>query len=198
MESIRGRSSRSRGSPSRGSPSRGSPLRSRGKSVKRLKNIFIQKIGAKITSMTSQESCDESGDNASNSRMEGSSHDGNVDVDKSSCTSENNDEEKMPSTPPREGTAALTAPMLAKFTSRTNNSSLSLSPLRLSIFQNSLQQPPSSESGGGAFDMIKQSFESNKDDELDEMIIEQIDSGTEDHVAADHHQDDVVLHREEE
>jgi len=151
--------------------------------------------------MTSQESCDESGDNASSSRMEGSSHDGSADVhvDKSSCTSAENDEEKIPSTPPREGTAALTAPMLAKFTSRTNSSSLSLSPLRLSIFQNSLQQPPSSESGGGAFDMIKQSFESNKDDELDEMIIEQIDSGTEDHVAAaNHHDDGNALHSEEE
>lgn len=179
---IRGRSN---------SGGRGSPSRSRGKSVKRLKSKFMHKIGAKkiTTSLSSQESYDgDSGDNSS-SRIEGSNHD--VDVEKTSHTSENNDEAmKIPTTPHR---AALTAPMLAKFTS--TNSSLSLSPLRLRIFQNSLHQNPSSDSGK-ASDVIKQSFESNKDaDDMNEMIIEQIDSN-EDNVATNHHGDGSDLQRE--
>ncbi len=169
---------------------RGSPIRSRGKSVKRLKNKFMHKIGAKIrTSQSSQESCDDSADNASSSRFGDSNHDGvDVDVERKSSKSENNDEAmNIPTTPPRDngtGAATLTAPMLAKLTS--TNSSLSLSPLRLSIFQNSLHHNPSGDSGN-AYDVIKQSFESNNnDDDMDEIVIEQIDSN-EDNATVNHH-----------
>lgn len=187
---------RSNSNSSSGGGGRGSPPRSRGKSVKRLKNKFMHKIGAKITSMTSQESCDDSRDNASSIMEEESNYDDNLELEKKSSTSENDDGKEHSAPPSGDGAAALTAPMLAKFAG--TNSSLNHSPVRLSLYQNSLHSSCENLENLKSFETTKQSSESNEDDnELDEILIEQFDTAEDENVAPVHDEDGSDLHEED-
>jgi len=201
---IRGRSNSSGGNNN----CRGSPPRPSGKSVKRLKELFSHKIGNRIATFSalaasshSQKSDDSSSaavedflvDN--NHPMEDSPHsddevvDDNNNMKSGDSTADDDEEIKMPTTPPRkaDGSAAnltSSSSVLTQFTSA--NSTLKLSPLRLSIFQNGLH---STSQSGSAVKLIERSLESNKVGN-DEIMIEQVDSNEDNN--------DPLLHRDEE